>query len=240
MAITKRNQKFILLINIFLLIILVYIIFAIVRGTNQKIVMQQIGNPNYIWTTENLYNWAKAINEHPGRVSNIYAINQELANTAIEESKLHSDSWPNFSNRLILKAFASSVSSRDPWSSDLPDIWEQKARAEEARRSNIIPSPSNFPPYNSSFSRRQGEFEQKAQAAQDLTITLFSSVNPQATINWLTYESGVIGNGEKVFVRFEYSVANAFGGRAQRRYSIWWNYELTEIIDEQDDFLYFR
>jgi len=79
-----------------------------------------------------------------------------------------------------------------------------------------------------------------ADKARELTSTLFREANPQATINWLTYESGVVPGRKRVMVRFEYSVVNAFGARAQHRYSAWWNYDLTKIVDEDDVFLYFR
>ncbi len=88
--------------------------------------------------------------------------------------------------------------------------------------------------------RREAEYEEKGEEAKELTSTLFRTVNPQATINWATYEYGVVEGGTKVLVRFEYSVLNAFGTRVQRQYSVWLNYELTEVIDEQDEFLYFR
>lgn len=88
--------------------------------------------------------------------------------------------------------------------------------------------------------KREAEYEGKGEEARELTSMLFMVLNPQATINWATYEYGVVQGGDKVLVRFEYSVVNAFGARVQRRYSVWWDYELIEILDEQDEFLYFR
>jgi len=87
---------------------------------------------------------------------------------------------------------------------------------------------------------REAQYEDKAEDALQTTQLMFELLNPQATINWMTTQSMVIDDGTKIFVSFEYSVVNAFGTRVQRKYSVWWNYEMTEIISEQDDFLHFR
>lgn len=88
--------------------------------------------------------------------------------------------------------------------------------------------------------RLRKERESRPEEAREMTATLFRYVNPQATINWATYSSRLTANDKQVYVSFEYSVVNAFGARVQRLYECWWKYDLSDIVKENDEFLYFR
>jgi len=84
------------------------------------------------------------------------------------------------------------------------------------------------------------ERAERPEKAKDVTRDLFQAVNPQATINWATYQYGYTAGGKQIMVQFEYSLVNAYGTRVQRRYTCWWKDDLSEFIDEKDEFLYFR
>jgi hypothetical protein len=92
--------------------------------------------------------------------------------------------------------------------------------------------------------RERIEREKAAQREENVASTLrlsaqmFFALNPQTTLINDSYRTAVTADGHKIEMSFEYSIVNAFGASAVHRRTLIWSYELTEVLDEQDEFLY--